>query len=209
MNEESAWTETTTTPMALFEGYDQSPSIAALVAALSKAQGMIKGAAKDSTNPFFKNKYADLSSVWEACREALSKNELAVIQTPVEGGVITMLAHSSGEWIKSYLPMKPTKDDAQGAGSAITYARRYALAAFVGVAPEDDDGQAASTTPKATVIIPAKVKNAVVDQSRACLEKGDEHGLKEVWAEFGNDEKVVLWGLFNSQERASMKKLMG
>jgi len=209
MNEESAWTETTTTPMALFEGYDQSPSIAALVAALSKAQGMIKGAAKDSTNPFFKNKYADLSSVWEACREALSKNELAVIQTPVEGGVITMLAHSSGEWIKSYLPMKPTKDDAQGAGSAITYARRYALAAFVGVAPEDDDGQAASTTPKATVNIPAKVKNAVVDQSRACLEKGDEHGLKEVWEEFGNDEKVVLWGLFNSQERASMKKLMG
>lgn len=125
-----------------------SDSIAALAGALAKAQGKIEGAAKDSANPFFKSKYADLASVWEACRVHLSVNGLSVIQTTSDSDrgvtVITTLAHSSGEWIRGYLTLKPVKDDPQGAGSAITYARRYALAAMVGVAPEDDDGNAAS-----------------------------------------------------------------
>jgi hypothetical protein len=107
----------------------------------------------DSENPFFHSKYADLSSVWEACRELLTKNGLAVVQTM--GGethesvtVITTLAHISGQWIRGGLTMKPTKQDPQGIGSAITYARRYALASIVGVCPEDDDGAAASGTNK-------------------------------------------------------------
>jgi hypothetical protein len=135
----------------------QSESIAALAAALSKAQGAIKGASKDTANPFFKSKYADLASVWDACRDALSANGLSVIQTTDDGAegvtVITTLAHSSGEWVRGKLTMKPAKNDPQGVGSAITYARRYALAAMVGVAPEDDDGNAASgkgSTPVAT-----------------------------------------------------------
>lgn len=129
----------------------QSEYIDQLMTALSKAQGEISGASKDSKNPFFKSRYADLSSVWEACRQSLSKHGLAVVQSPMpfNGGLImvTTLGHSSGQWIRSYLPIVSAKQDAQGIGSGITYTRRYALAAIVGVVPddqEDDDGNKAS-----------------------------------------------------------------
>lgn len=127
---------------------EHSESINELGAALSKAQGIIEGAKKDSNNPFFKSKYADLSSVWESCRLALSSNGLSIIQSPEEAtngiSIETMILHSSGQWIKSRYTMPVSKLDAQAVGSAITYARRYALASIVGVAPEDDDGNAAS-----------------------------------------------------------------
>lgn len=124
-----------------------SQSIGALAVALSKAQAEIQGAVKDSQNPFFKSNYADLSSVWEACRGPLTKNGLCVIQTTEmqEKGLmlVTLLAHSSGEYICGYYPINPSKPDPQALGSAITYARRYALAAIVGVCPVDDDGEGA------------------------------------------------------------------
>lgn len=127
---------------------NKSETIGALAGALSKAQAEIRGAVKDTANPFFKSKYADLSSVWEACREPLAKNGLSIVQTNRAGDgrviVETLLMHASGEWISGELDMRPVKDDPQGVGSAITYARRYSLAAMVGVAPEDDDGNAAS-----------------------------------------------------------------
>jgi hypothetical protein len=128
---------------------EMSEQINELAAALAKAQGQIKGAAKDSTNPHFKSSYADLASVWDACRAALSSNGIAVVQTPHtdEAGnchVVTMMTHASGQWIRDAFSLPPTKADPQGYGSAITYMRRYALAAIVGVAPEDDDGNAAS-----------------------------------------------------------------
>lgn len=129
---------------------EMSTTIGALSADLAKAQSEIKGALKDSANPFFKSKYADLSSVWEACRAPLTNHGLAVIQT-VSGDsaavvVTTMLCHASGEWVRDSMTLSPTKPDPQGVGSTITYARRYALAAIAGVAPEDDDGNAASKT---------------------------------------------------------------
>lgn len=121
-----------------------------LATAMAKAQGQIKTALKDSKNPHFKSSYADLTSVWDACREALTKNGFSVIQrTDFDAGgevwLETMLLHSSGEHIASRYPLRPLKQDPQGYGSAITYARRYCLAAIVGVvADEDDDGNAAS-----------------------------------------------------------------
>ncbi len=125
----------------------RSENIGNLATALAEAQGKMQGAAKDSANPFFKSRYADLASCWEACRAALSKSGLAVIQTPratADGiEVETMLAHSSGEWVSETLSLPVQKSDAQGIGSAITYARRYSLCAIVGVAPEDDDGNQA------------------------------------------------------------------
>ena len=127
----------------------RSDSIAALAAALSKAQSAMTGAKKDSVNPHFKSKYADLASVWDACREPLTKNGLSVIQMPGkdETGyyVETVLAHSSGEFVSCKLHIVPIKDDPQGLGSSITYARKYALAAIAGIAPDDsdDDGEAA------------------------------------------------------------------
>jgi len=136
----------------------QSENINELITALSKAQGEISAAAKDCNNPFFNSKYADLSSVWNACRDSLSKNGLAVVQTMnnmQEGQLylVTTLAHSSGQWIRSQLPIKFNEDQfekdkfgkdiknnpLQKMGSCLTYLRRYALAAIVGVAPDDDD----------------------------------------------------------------------
>jgi hypothetical protein len=138
----------------------RSSSTAKLFTSLSKAQSEIAGAVKDSENPHFRSRYADLASVWEACREALTKNELAVLQPVSANGpqvtVTTILAHSSGEWISEALTLTAQQNTPQGVGSAITYGRRYGLAAMVGIAPEDDDGNAASQrSPDDTVTVTA------------------------------------------------------
>jgi len=115
-----------------------SESIKELASALSKAQGQIKGALKDSANPFFKSKYADLSSVVEAIREAWSSNGLSYVQCvessdKSEVSIETVILHSSGEWMAcGVLSLPVSKHDAQGFGSAMTYARRYSLSAAAG-----------------------------------------------------------------------------
>ena len=129
---------------------NRSGSITNLATALAMAQMNIKGAVKDSANPFFKSKYADLSSVVEAIRPAFGQCGLSYIQRiepsdKDEVRVETILLHASGEWLScGVLNLPVSKADAQGYGSALTYARRYSLAAACGVAPEDDDGNAAS-----------------------------------------------------------------
>lgn len=151
-----------------------SEQINELGGALAKAQGAIKGALKSEANPFFKSKYADLAATWDACREALSANGLSVVQ--VTGGddpeivrVTTRLMHASGQWIEGITVMRPTKADPQGIGSTITYARRYALAAIVGVAPEDDDGNAASSGKETTA--PAKITDKQACDLEALIEE--------------------------------------
>ena len=130
-----------------------SEQLAELAGALSKAQAMLRGAVKDSTNPHFKSRYADLASCWDACREALAANGLSVVQLPEGSGNVvemtTRLMHSSGQWIECTGTFTPSKADPQGMGSCITYARRYQLCAVVGISPEDDDGNAASEPMKA------------------------------------------------------------
>lgn len=122
--------------------------------ALAKAQAQMRSAAKDSINPHFKSRYADLSAVWEAWREVGPALGLAIIQTPVDGpeGKLTLetvLLHSSGEERRSRLTFPVGQQTPQGYGSALTYARRYALSAMVGiVADEDDDGNEASKPPQ-------------------------------------------------------------
>jgi len=130
---------------------NQSEQINELSKALCTAQSQMTFAKKDSKNPFFKSSYADLSSVWDACRGPLTSNGLAVIQTFDSDHdentvvVVTTLTHTSGQWINSRLKLPLVKKDPQGLGSAITYGRRYSLAAIVGViADEDDDGNAAT-----------------------------------------------------------------
>ena len=136
---------------------NQSQSIANLAKALSTVQGKLTYAKKDSKNPLFKSNYADLESVWDACRDLLSSNGLAVTQFPglyseldKSMSLTTILTHESGEWITQEMSVPVSKVDAQGAGSAITYMRRYALAAVVGVVQADDDGNAASTPKSVT-----------------------------------------------------------
>ena len=119
-----------------------------LAPALAKAQGELKAAAKDSVNPHFKSKYADLASIWDACRQPLTSNGLSVIQMPLtdtgEVRVVTMLLHESGQYLRSTVAASPRDMSPQSVGSCITYLKRYGLAAMVGVvADEDDDGQAA------------------------------------------------------------------
>lgn len=123
-----------------------SDQIDKLAEALAKAQGQMKPAVYDGTNPHFRAKYATLTAVMESCRPALSANGIALLQsTVVEGepvarvGVSTMLVHTSGQWVLGTLHLKPVNDTPQAVGSALTYARRYSLAALVGIVAEEDD----------------------------------------------------------------------
>jgi len=128
---------------------DSSASLDKLASALAKAQACIKGAVKDSSNPFFKSNYADLESVWSACREALTSNGLSILQRPFRSGadvgVATRLLHESGQWIESSISvcLPENKRDSQSIGSVLSYLRRYSLAAMAGVYQTDDDAEAA------------------------------------------------------------------
>ncbi len=149
-----------------------SETIANLAAALAAAQAEIRAAEEDakalvqSDKAKYSYGYATLASVWDACRGPLSKNGLSVIQSPEttfaafaadDRGqqkfipptvrVTTRLMHKSGEWMESDITLRPDGDTPQKIGSAITYGRRYALSAMVGVAPDDDDGSDASGVP--------------------------------------------------------------
>lgn len=145
-----------------------SDTLAALAAALAAFQGQAHGAAKNAANPHLKNKYADLSSIWEAIREPLSSNGLSVVQLPAPGEngtlkLVTRLLHSSGEWIESEIAMPLGKQDPQGYGSALTYARRYGLSALLGITQEDDDGEGAMQRGKQSEAPPASVKRITQD----------------------------------------------
>ena len=137
---------------------EMSESIKHIAEALNKAQAEMSGAKKGAKNPFFKSNYADLNSVVDAVRIPFCDNGLSYSQFPImhenRVGVETILMHSSGEWMKSVLMLPMVKQDPQAAGSAITYARRYALQAIAGIPAEDDDGNSASQK------APAKQKQA-------------------------------------------------
>lgn len=118
-----------------------------IATALAKAQMEMGKALKDSVNPAFRSKYADLGSVMDACLPALNKHGIAVIQPIFQDefgrAVKTVFIHESGETLECAVPLIVGKNDMQGLGSAITYARRYGLMSMAGIAPEDDDGNAA------------------------------------------------------------------
>lgn len=127
---------------------EKSDLINELVAALSKAQAVMSNPVKDSQNPHFKNKYASLAACIEETRKPLTDHGLIVSQLTFvadkEVYVRTLLAHSSGQYIASVYPVWPTKDDPQGFGSALSYARRYSYLAILNLKDEDDDGEKGS-----------------------------------------------------------------
>lgn len=127
---------------------NKSDSIVALAGAMAQAQGEIENASKNSNNPHFKSKYADLAEVLNTVRPVFAKHGLSIAQWPgFNEGMATLetiLMHKSGEWISSIAMTPLSKQDAQGVGSALTYLRRYSLAAIAGIAQEDDDGNAAT-----------------------------------------------------------------
>ncbi len=130
-----------------------------VAAALVKAQKAFGPALKSSTNPHFRSRYADLSACVEAVIDALNDNGIALMQrvSPCDDGVIveTVFVHESGEIINcGQLHVPASKQDAQGYGSALTYARRYSLMAACGIAPEDDDGNAATRRQQSAPAVP-------------------------------------------------------
>ena len=162
--------------------------------ALIKAQSEMGNAKKSSANPFFKSKYADLSEIIDVSKESLSKNGIGIIQSPGGNGntvtVTARLIHESGQWIEDTISLPLTQNTPQAAGSAITYGRRYQLAALMNMAQEDDDGNTASEKPDPEFL---KVKTALIDYINAgafahpenvemVIEKKDLAKMKEALA---------------------------
>lgn len=159
-----------------------SDQINEISAALAKAQGEITNPAKEAQNPHFRSSYADLSSGINAIRSALSANGIAYIQsTRLDGEVLlvdTRLTHTSGQWLESEFPACRFPSKPQEVGSAVTYARRYSLFAIVGIAGEDDDGNAAnaSETPAQTRRIPTPPK----PPAQKCFTEDESHLARDM-----------------------------
>lgn len=201
----------------------KSESINELAAALAKAQLEMKNPTLDTVNPYFKSKYASLANVRDTVTPVLAKHGLSVLQLlgKAEGGVSceTVLIHASGQWLSETLYMPSQKQDAQGYGSACTYARRYALMAICGVVGDEDDDANASIKTKITPLAGAhegvndaqkkKVEDlysSVIDAFEAgwdsdrIMQMIDDAGLD-------NDEKVYLASLpYTKEQKAALKK---
>jgi hypothetical protein len=160
--------------------------------ALAAAQLQMGPALKDSSNPAFKSKYADLSSVMAACLPALNSNGIAVFQPTGEDEagrfVRTILAHESGETIDCRVPLIVSKNDMQGYGSAVTYARRYGLMSMAGIAPEDDDGNAAA---KAAPDPRPEFEACVATAIRGIGREATMESLVELWSDLQKRERAV------------------
>jgi hypothetical protein len=192
-----------------------------IASALVRAQRGFAPALKTSTNPHFRSKYVDLAGCIEAVVDALNAAGIALIQRTSEDStgvtVETVFVHESGEMMEcGKLHVPASKQDAQGYGSALTYARRYSLMAAAGIAPEDDDGNAASKTPAPKVsatktdLVPPSRMAVVADVAAAIDERMSANDLIGAFEEFLGitdvEEKIALWGMLDSKTRGSIKK---
>jgi hypothetical protein len=190
-----------------------------IYSAFVEAQRGFAPALKTSTNPHFRSKYVSLDGCIEAVVDALNEAGIGLIQRTSEDStgvtVETVFVHESGEILEcGKLHVPASKQDAQGYGSALTYARRYSLMAACGIAPEDDDGNAASKAPKVspvnTDLVPPNRMNVVADVAAAIGERmeandvigavEEANGLTDV------EEKTALWGMLDSKTRSAIKK---
>lgn len=191
-----------------------SESITNLATALAKAQSLIKPAIYDSNNPHFRSRYASLTSVMEACRDALSANQIAVIQDAEVNDktvtVTTMLLHASGEFISSSLSMPFAQATPQAIGSSLTYAKRYSLSSLVGItSDEDDDGEAGSNSPKSqgfkdVQVTPAKEQTKPATTSNTTEAKPKPKESKETRAKRLNARKVQIREIFQTSTTLGM-----
>ena len=192
-----------------------------ICSALVRAQRGFAPALKTSTNPHFRSKYVDLAGCIEAVVDALNAAGIALIQRTSEDStgvtVETVFVHESGEMMEcGKLHVPAAKQDPQGYGSALTYARRYSLMAAAGIAPEDDDGNAASKTPAPKVsatktdLVPPNRMAVVADVAAAIDERMSANDLIGAFEEYSGitdvEEKTALWGMLDSKTRSSLKK---
>ena len=169
-----------------------------VASALAMAQAQMGKALKSANNPHFRSKYADLASVMDACLPALNANGIAVVQPTVddESGryVETILLHGeTGTELKCRVPLIVQKNDMQGYGSAVTYARRYGLMSMAGIAPEDDDGNAAAkAAPKGEDRKPAGPPQEALDAAKDSLAGADSlDQLKAIWSDLPKPVQTV------------------
>lgn len=190
-----------------------SESLTKIAPALLEAQKSITFAAKDATNPHFRNKYADLPAVVDAIKPALNDAGISFLQaaTPSDDDKLhltTRLIHSSGEWIEDTLVIPLPKQDPQGYGSAMTYARRYALAAMTGLYQDDDDGNAGSghVSTQKKVEPKGMTPGELEDFRIAMREAEDEESLqrigKGVPAHATDAQKAELAGEYTKRRKA-------
>ena len=190
-----------------------------IASALVRAQRGFAPALKTSTNPHFRSKYVDLAGCIEAVVDALNSAGIALVQRTSEDStgvtVETVFVHESGETLEcGKLHVPAAKQDPQGYGSALTYARRYSLMAACGIAPEDDDGNAASKVPKVsatkTDLVPSNRMNIVADVAAAINERMSANDLIGAFEEYSGitdvEEKTALWGMLDSKTRSAIKK---
>ena len=191
-----------------------------IASALVRAQRGFAPALKTSTNPHFRSKYVDLAGCIEAVVDALNAAGIALIQRTSEDNtgvtVETVFVHESGEMMEcGKLHVPASKQDPQGYGSALTYARRYSLMAAAGIAPEDDDGNAASkSAPKVsatkTDLVPPNRMNIIADVAAAIGERMSANDLIGAVEEYSGitdvEEKMSLWGMLDSKTRSAIKK---
>jgi len=188
----------------------KSEQINELAAALAKAQAKIENATKSAKNPFFRSNYADLPAVWDACRAALTANGLSVVQltdTSENGMVLeSVLMHSGGQWISSHYPINPVKNDPQGLGSAITYARRYSLMALVGIVADDasdDDGEKAMGRDNARI---SEMTSAEISEDAGLTRRGHFKAEGLEMAQLGSEALANWWkDLLVPDQRALIK----
>ena len=161
-----------------------------IATALASAQMNMGKALKQANNPHFRSKYADLGNVMDACLPALNEAGIALIQPTGEDDhgryVETILIHGeSGESLTCRVPLIVSKNDMQGYGSAVTYARRYGLMAMAGIAPEDDDGNAAAKAPpkqEQRQQKPQETDAEAIERAKEYLAEADSlDDLKERW----------------------------
>jgi hypothetical protein len=191
-----------------------------IASALVRAQRGFAPALKTSTNPHFRSKYVDLAGCIEAVVDALNAAGIALIQRTSEDNtgvtVETVFVHESGEMMEcGKLHVPASKQDPQGYGSALTYARRYSLMAAAGIAPEDDDGNAAfRPSPKVsatkTDLVPPSRMAIIADVAAAIDERMSANDLIGAFEEYLGvtdvEEKTALWGMLDSKTRSSIKK---
>jgi hypothetical protein len=210
----------------------QSVNIDQIVPALIKAKASFKAAVKDASNPHFKSKYVSLDGVIDAIDAALLENGIVQTQPTlmVDGKTVlfTRLLHISGQWLGGEYPVHPIKNDPQAEGSALTYARRYALMGVAGIAPEDDDGNAASKAsgkqgkPQAREVAGTPTEGAweamgadeqaflmdIATQAAALLATGDaEAALDHIQTQnLASEEVIALWTRLDSKQRSALKR---
>jgi len=189
-----------------------SETIADLAKALAAAQAEIENATKGSINPHFRSKYADLAEVLNTSRPILSKHGLSVVQMPgFEDGKVsveTVLMHESGQWIANTLLGPCSKLDPQGVGSAITYYRRYSLAAFAGIAQEDDDANIASEPSNNRQPTPQYISKSQLTRLQTALKDCSANVQKKFETDYPDATKMttdVYDSIVSSLESAAKK----